>query len=58
MTTRSESLPQWLSEFYIGNNGSFFVNLVIQQACLSSAFYVMNSPDLLNSYASPWLAHF
>lgn len=58
ITTRQASITQWLSEFYLSNNGTFFVSLVIQQACSTSAYYVMNFPDLVNSYASPWLAHF
>lgn len=35
----------------------FFVSLMIQQACLSSAFYLLNFTDLTNSYFSPWLAY-
>lgn len=35
----------------------FFVSLVIQQACLSSSFYLLNLTEIINSYCSPWLAY-
>lgn len=45
-----------LGDFYIANSGVFFVSILIQQACLSSAFYLLNITDLFFSYFSPWLA--
>jgi hypothetical protein len=45
-----------LGNFYIANSGIFFVSILIQQAFLSSAFYLMNMPDIFFSYFSPWLA--
>lgn len=35
-------LTELLGDFYIANSGIFFVSLLIQQACLSSSFYLMN----------------
>ena len=57
MTSRNFNVTELLAEFYVGNNGTFFVSLIVQQACLSSAFYLLNCTDIFNSYASPWLAH-
>eukprot|EP00347_Sterkiella_histriomuscorum_P002304 403368673 len=49
-------LTQILGNFYIANSGIFFVSILIQQACLSSSFYLLNAPDIFLSYFSPWLA--
>lgn len=35
-------LTELLGDFYIANSGIFFVSILIQQACLSSGFYLMN----------------
>lgn len=35
-------LTELLGDFYIADSGIFFVSILIQQACLSSAFYLMN----------------
>lgn len=45
-----------LGDFYIANSGIFFVSILIQQAFLSSGFYLMNVQDIFFSYFSPWLA--
>lgn len=50
-------ITRLLGEFYIGNNGTFFVSLIIQQACYSSSYYLLNVSDIVFSYFSPWLAH-
>lgn len=55
---RDMSVTQVLGEFYLGNSGTFFVSLVIQNAFMTSAFYILNITELMNSYGSPWLAHF
>ncbi len=47
-----------LGDLYLGNTGQFYVSLVIQQAFMTSAFYLLNLSDLMMSYYSPWLAHF
>jgi hypothetical protein len=57
MTTKNFNFTEILAEFYLGNNGVFFVSLIVQQACLSSAYYLLNMNDIFNSYMSPWLAH-
>lgn len=57
ITTKNYNPAEILAEFYTGNYGTFFVTLVIQQACLSTAYYLLNLTDIINSYASPWLAH-
>jgi hypothetical protein len=49
-------LSEILGDLYIANSGIFFVSILIQQACLSSAFYIMNFQDIFFSYFSPWLA--
>ena len=49
-------LSEILGDLYIANSGIFFVSILIQQACLSSAFYLMNFQDIFFSYFSPWLA--
>jgi hypothetical protein len=51
------NLGDLIKDFYIGTNGAFFVSLILQQAVTSSAFYLLNMPDLFNSYFSPWLAY-
>ena len=45
-----------LGDFYIANSGIFFLSILIQQAFLSSAFYLLNIQDIVFSYFSPWLA--
>jgi Calcium-dependent channel, 7TM region, putative phosphate len=49
-------LTELLGDFYIANSGIFFVSILIQQACLSSAFYLLNLADVFFAYFSPWLA--
>lgn len=49
-------ITQILGNFYIANSGIFFVSILLQQACLSSSFYLLNMPDIIFSYFSPWLA--
>ena len=53
---RSLDINKILGNFYIANSGVFFVSILIQQACLSSAFYLNNGSEVLMSYLSPWLA--
>ena len=57
LITRKFDLLKLISDFYIGGNGMFFVSLVLQQACTSSAFYLLNITDIYDSYFSPWLAY-
>ena len=47
-----------LSDFYIADSGFFFVSLLVQQACLSSTFYLLRGGELITSYFSPWLADY
>jgi len=49
-------ITELLGDFYIANSGIFFVSILIQQAYLSSSFYLMNLPDIFFAYFSPWLA--
>ena len=51
-----QGLAQLFGDFYIANSGIFFVSILVQQACLSSAFYLLNIPDIVFAYFSPWLA--
>ena len=51
------NLSQLLSEFYMGDNGMFFVSLILQTAVYTSTFYLLQSGDLMFSYFSPWLAN-
>lgn len=53
---RSFDLTQVLGDFYIANSGIFFVSILIQQACLSTSFYLLNLSEVFFSYFSPWLA--
>lgn len=54
---RGFDFTQLMSEFYIGDNGTFFVSLIIQQAVFTTAFYLMQFSDLAFSYFSPWLVN-
>ena len=56
LTKREYSLTQILGDFYIANSGIFFVSILIQQSCLSSANYLLNLSDIVFAYFSPWLA--
>jgi hypothetical protein len=56
LTKREYSLTQILGDFYIANSGIFFVSILIQQSCLSSANYLLNLSDIFFAYFSPWLA--
>jgi hypothetical protein len=42
-----------LSDLYYSDSGFFFVTLIIQTACLSSAFYVLRGADLIMNWGSP-----
>mmetsp|Transcript_7320 Transcript_7320/g.6532 ORF Transcript_7320/g.6532 Transcript_7320/m.6532 type:complete len:96 (-) Transcript_7320:672-959(-) len=49
-------ITQLLGDFYIANSGIFFVSILIQQAFLSTSFYLLNLSEVFFSYFSPWLA--
>ena len=57
MSVRGWNLSRVLSEFYMGENGMFFVSLILQTAVYTSTFYLLQLGDLLTSYFSPWLAN-
>lgn len=44
-----------IQDIFLGNNGFFFVALIIQQACISSGWQLLNGAELAESYFSPWL---
>ena len=54
---RGFNISQLLSEIYMGENGMFFVSLILQTAVYSASYYLMQMGDLLFSYFSPWLAN-
>jgi hypothetical protein len=41
-TQKNFKFTEILGDFYIANSGIFFVSILIQQAFLSSGFYLMN----------------
>jgi len=47
-----------LSDLYYSDSGFFFVTLIIQTACLSSAFYVLWGGDLMGNWGSPRIADY
>ena len=57
MKARGFNLSQLLSEFYMGENGMFFVSLILQTGIFTSTYYMLLLPDLTFSYFSPWLAN-
>mmetsp|Transcript_1060 Transcript_1060/g.1619 ORF Transcript_1060/g.1619 Transcript_1060/m.1619 type:complete len:298 (-) Transcript_1060:988-1881(-) len=57
MSVRGWNLSRILSEFYMGENGMFFVSLILQTAVYTSTFYLLQLGDLFLSYCSPWLAN-
>jgi hypothetical protein len=57
MSTRGFNFSRLLSEFYMGENGMFFVSLILQTAIFTSTYYLLQTSDLLFSYFSPWLAN-
>ena len=56
-STRGFNLGQLLTEFYMGENGMFFVSLILQTTVYTSCFYLLQSGDLFSSYFSPWFAN-
>lgn len=56
MFMKNFRLAEILGDFYIANSGIFFVSMLIQQAFLSTSFYLLNLQDIFFSYFSPWLA--
>jgi hypothetical protein len=56
MTSRQFDLAKILGEVYAGENGAFFVSLILQTAIFTSAYYLCQVTDLMFSYFSPWLA--
>ena len=57
MYSREFNIARLFGEMYAGENGIFFVSLIIQTAIFSSAYYLCQVSDLIFSYFSPWLAH-
>ena len=56
MTSREFNLAQLFGEIYAGENGIFFVSLILQTAIFSSGYYLCQGSDLIFAYMSPWLA--
>lgn len=56
--TKNYNPKEILNDIYYSDSGVFFIALIIQQGCLSAAFYVTRLNDLLGSYLSPWLADY
>jgi hypothetical protein len=56
MMSKNFDITKILGEIYIGENGTFFVSLVMMQATISCSYYLMNCQDIMFSYFSPWLA--
>ena len=57
MSMRGFDVSRLLSEFYMGENGMFFVSLILQTAVYTSTFYLLQIGDLSYSYFSPWLSN-
>ena len=57
MSMRGFNVSQLLSEFYMGENGMFFVSLILQTAVYTSTYYLTQTSDLMFSYFSPWLVY-
>ena len=57
LQARGFNLSQLLSEFYMGENGMFFVSLILQTGIFTSTYYLLQLSDLTFSYFSPWLAN-
>ena len=55
--TRQFNIARLLGEIYAGENGIFFVSLILQTAIYSSCYYLCQCSDLAFSYFSPWLTH-
>ena len=53
--TRQFNIARLLGEIYAGENGIFFVSLILQTAIYSSCYYLCQCSDLFFSYMSPWL---
>jgi len=41
MSVRNFNVSRVLSEFYMGENGMFFVSLILQTAVYTSTFYLL-----------------
>lgn len=41
----------------MGENGMFFVSLILQTTVFTSTYYLLQTSDLMFSYFSPWLAN-
>lgn len=57
MSMRGFNVSQLLSEFYMGENGMFFVSLIMQTGIFTATYYLLQASDLAFSYFSPWLAN-
>ena len=55
--THGFNLSHLLGEFYKGENGMFFVSLIVQTAIFTSTYYLLQFSELGFSYFSPWLAN-
>lgn len=49
-------ITQILGMLYVGDNGIFFVTLVLMQAAVSCSYYLLQWNDIIYAYFSPWLA--
>jgi hypothetical protein len=49
-------ITQVIGSLYVGDNGIFFVTLVLMQAAVSCSYYLLQWNDVFYAYFSPWLA--
>ena len=52
LQARGFNISQLLSEFYMGENGMFFVSLILQTGIYTSTYYLLQLSDLTFSYFS------
>ena len=55
---RNISLSTIIGNFYFEDTSTFFIILILQQACITSAIYLTRINEIISDYLSPWLAHF
>lgn len=51
-------IPELLSKIYLSNSGYFFVTLIIQNATISSVFYLLRLDEIFSNSCSSFVAFF
>jgi hypothetical protein len=56
--SKADSIAEALKNFYFSPTGSFFIIVLLQNACFSSAYHILRGGEIMNAFGSTFLAHY